>query len=133
MASTPPVSGDVIHGDKHVNQTAGGDIVGGDKLTHTGSGHIFAGSGPVVVVQPPASPASARDRANQLLLLQKVKTFWIAGVLERSIHTTFLLELGRELRTDAIDHPWASVLELPDAESRPLPAGLSDLAVFDQA
>lgn len=139
MTSEPPseisgsVAGDVVGGDKTVTQTAGGDIVGGDKITHAGSGHIFAGSGPVVVVQPAASASTARDRANQLLLLQKVKAFWIAGVLERSVHSAFLIELGRELRTDAIDHPWASVLEVPDAESRPLPKNVSDLAVFEEA
>ncbi len=127
------VSGDVGGGDKTVTQTAGGDIVGGDKLTHTGTGHIFAGSGDVLVIQPQLSPASARDRANLRALLNKVKTFWIEGVLERSVHDAFLLELGLELRAEAVDHPWASVLELPDASRRELPPGTPVSQVFEEA
>lgn len=139
MSVDPPihiegsVGGDVVGGNQTITQTAGGDIVGGDKLTHTGTGHIFAGTGDVLIVQPQLSPATTRDRADLRLLLNKVTTFWIEGVLERSVHNAFLLELGLELRADAVDHPWASVLELPDATRRPLPPNTPVNDIFEQS
>jgi DNA polymerase III delta prime subunit len=132
MSDGGSVSGDVVGGDKIVNTTAGGDIVGGHKVTQTGSGNIFTGAGNVLVVQPQLSPAGTRERANLLQLLRKVKTFWIESVLERSLHQAYLLELGLNLRAEAVDHPWANVLEMPNA-SRPIPAGTPISQVFEDA
>jgi len=74
-------------------------------------------------------PAEARDRANQLILLQKVRQFWIEGVLEQSIHRQAPIEVARETRPDAVTHPWQQILELPDQAGRPLAAdqGIGDL------
>ncbi len=49
-----------------------GDVVGRDKI--------------IINLPPPLPPAEAKDRANLLILLRKVKTFWIEGVLEKSVH-----------------------------------------------
>jgi hypothetical protein len=105
MQNNDNVAGDVVSGDKIVTTTAGGDIVGGHKVTQTGTGNIFTASGDVLVIQPQLSPASARERAGLLQLLKKVKTFWIEGVLERSVYRAYLLELGLDRRTTAIEHP----------------------------
>jgi len=53
-------------------------------------------------------------------------------VLERSVHGTALLALGKELQLDAVAHPWASVLELPDQTSRRLAVGDTMSEVFDE-
>ena len=46
---------------------------------------------------PPLSPAEARNRHHLSILLNKIKTFWIEGVLEKSVHTTVSLDLGKEV------------------------------------
>jgi len=78
------------------------------------------------------APAEAKDHANLLILLHKVRQFWIEGVLEQSIHGEALIALGKETQPEAIEHPWAQVLELPDQVSRTLPPGQAIGAVFDE-
>ncbi len=47
---------------------------------------------------PPSSlpPAETKERYDLDILLNKVKTFWIEGVLEKSIHNIALIDLGKE-------------------------------------
>lgn len=92
----------------------------------TGTDHPVRAA-PVSTTTAPAAvslsalpPAEARERANQLILLQKVRQFWIEGVLDQSIHRQSLIAVARETRPDAVAHPWQQVLELPDQASRPL-------------
>ena len=40
------------------------------------------------------------------LLLDKVKNFWIVGVLEKSLINSYELNLGKEVRYDLIEDPW---------------------------
>ncbi|MBF0303293.1 MAG: adenylate/guanylate cyclase domain-containing protein [Desulfamplus sp.] len=61
-----------------------------------------------VVISEPLS----EDRNNLLILLDKVKNFWIEGVLEKSLYNNIRIELGREYRPDAVEHPWENVLEV---------------------
>jgi hypothetical protein len=77
-----------------------------------GQGNIFSGSGPVTVnINNPAplAPTDAETRRNIRILLLKVKTFWIEDVLEKSVHNAAMLDLGKELRTEAVDHPWGTI------------------------
>jgi hypothetical protein len=73
-----------------------------------------------------------RDRTRELVLLQKVRQFWIEGVLERSLHHQSLISLGRDARPEAIDHPWEQVLELPDRAGRLVEPGRGIGALFDE-
>ncbi len=95
-----------------------GDVVGRDKIT--------------INLPPPLPPAEAKDRANLLILLRKVKTFWIEGVLEKSVHNAVLLELGKETRPEAVEHPWGMVLELPDQTNQVLPPGTKIIDIFEK-
>jgi len=95
-----------------------GDVVGRDKIT--------------INLPPPLPPAEAKDRANLLILLHKVKTFWVEGVLEKSLHNTVLLELGKETKPEAVDHPWGMVLELPDQTNQVLPSGTKIIDIFEK-
>jgi hypothetical protein len=53
------------------------------------------------------------DRFSNLAILRdKVKQFWIQGVLEHSIPQQAVIALGRELIPDAVESPWAGVVEL---------------------
>jgi hypothetical protein len=95
-----------------------GDVVGRDKIT--------------INLPPPLPPAEAKDRANLLILLRKVKTFWIEGVLEKSVHNAVLLELGKETKPEAVEHPWEMVLELPDQTNQVLPSGTKIIEIFEK-
>ena len=62
-------------------QVVGGDFIGRDQIIT----HIYEAP------PPPLPPAEARERHDLSILLNKVKTFWIEGVLEKSIHTIALI------------------------------------------
>jgi DNA polymerase III delta prime subunit len=53
---------------------------------------------------------SSRKRRKKLILLQKVRNFWIGGVLERSLQLGMHLELALLREDDTVDHPWREVV-----------------------
>lgn len=106
------ISGSSIQtGDISSNMTAGEDVVGRDKIIT----NIYESP------PPPLPPAEAKERHDLGILLNKVKTFWIEGVLEKSIHTIALIDLGKESQAEAVAHAWEQVLELPDQNRQTLP------------
>ncbi|MBV9230732.1 MAG: protein kinase, partial [Chloroflexi bacterium] len=74
--------------------------------------------------------ATQRDRQT---LLRKVYSFWINGVLSRSLHGAALMTLGLETQPDAVANPWHLVLQHPDTAPRPLPTGTRIQEVYDDA
>ena len=58
---------------------------------------------------------------------------WIKGVLEKSVHEAALLELGLELREEAVDNPWRMVIDGPDQTQQTLPRGRKIKDIFDEA
>ena len=60
-----------------------------------------------------------------------MKQFWVEGVLEQSVQHEALINLGKETKADAVEHPWEQVLELPDAAGKPLPADTRIKDVFE--
>ncbi len=81
---------------------------------------------------PSLSPAEAKERHDLGILLNKVRTFWIEGVLEKSIHTIALIDLGKETQAEAVAHAWEQVLELPDQSRQTLPPGKKISHIFDE-
>jgi serine/threonine protein kinase/GTPase SAR1 family protein len=73
------------------------------------------------------------SRTNRQRLLKKVRTFWIAGVLERSLYGNALVALGLEEQPDVVASPWQLVLHHPTSVPRPLPAGTHITEVYDAA
>lgn len=63
------------------------------------------------------------ERKKHLILLEKVKQFWVEGVLEKSVQGAMLLALNGRSYNQAIDQPWqrvvGSVSPLPDREAHP--------------
>jgi hypothetical protein len=59
------------------------------------------------------SLAEKKERDEQLILLRKVKQFWVKGVLENSVHGQALIDLGREEWSETKAQPWEQILELP--------------------
>ncbi|MFO7678530.1 MAG: NACHT domain-containing protein [Chloroflexota bacterium] len=102
---------------------------------------IFPGAKPV----PPAIPETTSsqspvsltpERRKQLILLEKVKRFWVEGVLEKSVQGSLLLNLNGRSYDDAVDQPWkrviGSVPPLPvETETAVSPPSLS--ALFHQS
>ncbi|MCP4428785.1 MAG: protein kinase [Chloroflexi bacterium] len=63
----------------------------------------------------PSSELSASltpERRNQLILLEKVKNFWIRGVLEKLEEDTPLIDLAWRRCDEQIDHPWSGMLDM---------------------
>ena len=59
---------------------------------------------------PPPIPHSSQTYRNRQALLNKVRRFWLEGVLDRSLHGQVLLTLGLEDRPAAISPPLANHL-----------------------
>ncbi|MGB7440822.1 MAG: protein kinase [Coleofasciculaceae cyanobacterium] len=57
------------------------------------------------------------------ILLNKVKNYWIKGVLETSLHGRALIELGLEESLDLVTRPWQVAWGNPDDCQQTLPAG----------
>lgn len=114
------------------NTSAQGDIVGGDKITIgeiVGSNIAIGRGARVEVYNHPLPPAEQRLRRDLTILLRNVETAWVKGALENSVHDAALLDLGKDVRSEAVDHPWEIVLGKPDEPDEELPAGtrISDI------
>lgn len=76
-------------------------------------------------------PSTSEGR-NRHQTLKNVRTFWIEGVLENSLHGAALLELGMQQEVGMVDHPWASLLRIPGLSDRTLPPDTGISNVFDK-
>lgn len=59
----------------------------------------------------PAQERIAHNVTNRSRMLDKVKAFWIDGVLEQSVHGAALIELGMEQSHESVNNPWNTVLQ----------------------
>jgi DNA polymerase III delta prime subunit len=75
------------------------------------------------------APQAYRHRQ---ILLNKVRNYWVKGVLETSLHDKVLLELGLEERFDAVNHPWGMMWETPEQPRQALPPGMRVIHKFDE-
>lgn len=98
----------------------------GIRLGGDGLGLGFGGS-----TQPTGGKYSQQTYRNRQALLNKVRRFWIEGVLERSLHGQVLLTLGLEERPDAIALPWQITYATPGQSAQPLPPGTQVSHVFE--
>ncbi|HAO11019.1 MAG TPA: signal transduction protein [Planktothrix sp. UBA8407] len=71
------------------------------------------------------SPQAYRNRQ---ALLNKVKNYWVKGVLEGSLSNRARIELGLEERLDAVQLDW----ETPEQPRRSLPKGTKAINQFDK-
>ena len=62
----------------------------------------------IIMSQP--SAAVTPERRKQMILLEKVRQFWVEGVLEKSVQGAMLLELNGRSYNKAIDQPWQHVI-----------------------
>jgi len=73
------------------------------------------------------------SRTNRQRLLKKVRAFWIAGVLEHSLHGAALVALGLEEQPEAVANPWQLALHQPAGAPYPLSVGTRITEVYDAA
>lgn len=79
------------------------------------------------------STEEQRTQRNRQIMLERVKEFWVEGVLENSLHGQVLIELGMEERPVQVDNrPWDMLLQTPKRPPRPLPQGTKMVQVFDE-
>lgn len=74
---------------------------------------------------------TGQEYRQRKVLLSKVKEYWIEGVLEKSLYTQAMIELGLEKRLDAVKQP-LSDLEVSEESRQNLPMGTGAIDVFNQ-
>ena len=65
-------------------------------------------------------------------MLDKIRRFWIDGVLDRSLHGQTLLELGKVVHPEHVAYPWDIVLEHPALMPSEVPPEIPIIELFDQ-
>jgi serine/threonine protein kinase len=86
------------------------------------------------IITPPRQPQTltpALPNQNRQRLLQRVRSFWITGVLEQSLHGAALMALGLQEQPDAIPNPWHLIMQHPQSAPQSLPTGTRILQVYD--
>lgn len=89
------------------------------------------------LVKVDTAPTSAAKTINQQeyrwrrVLLDKVKKFWINGVLEKSLHTQVLIDLGLEERSEFVQNRLSEVEEFPSDSVQVFPAGITTADIFE--
>ncbi|HVF58809.1 MAG TPA: CHAT domain-containing protein [Thermoanaerobaculia bacterium] len=89
---------------------------------------------PAAPARPSPAPAVAAPDARKglLILLRKVRQFWIEGVLERSLQRSARLDLGMEIVGGATASPFGAVSDTADAGAAAVPAGRRVAEVFEE-
>ncbi|MBD2337377.1 NACHT domain-containing protein [Calothrix sp. FACHB-156] len=90
---------------------------------------------PAAAALPPISVAPSltqQEYRQRQVLLNKVKEYWVKGVLETSLHTRALIELGLQERLDLVQRPFHEVAEFPEISATALAEGTSVSTVFEQ-
>jgi DNA polymerase III delta prime subunit len=76
---------------------------------------------------------SASDAHNRQAMLNRVRDFWVKGVLESSLHEEARIDLGLEEQRDAVaERPWDVILRTPDRPDCVLPRGTKISNVFER-
>ncbi|NES06667.1 MAG: NACHT domain-containing protein, partial [Okeania sp. SIO2F4] len=73
-----------------------------------------------------------QEYRNCQILLNKVKNYWVKGVLETSLHGKVLIELGLEERKNAVNRPWGLLWEDLGNPQQELPPGTRIIDKFDE-
>ena len=86
----------------------------------------------VAALSPNASePLSKQEYRWRQVLIDKVKHYWIEGVLEKSLHNQALIDLGLEERAQAIASPLIGVGEFSEEAAQIFPSGTQATDLFD--
>ena len=92
-----------------------GDVTGRDKITN----NII---NQTIIKNTTTSPEDESVRRQRAVLLEKVENRWVKRALEHSVHGAALLELGKEVHSGLVEHPWEMNLRVPGKDERRVPA-----------
>jgi tetratricopeptide (TPR) repeat protein len=76
-------------------------------------------------------PEAQRERRNRRILMNRVREFWIEGVLENSVQSVALIELGKEELADAVEPVCEMVVLTPAGTNRSFPSGKRIIDIFE--
>lgn len=94
--------------------------------------HVLA-AGPAAPLPPDRrAPRAAARPGDETILLERVRSFWIEGVLERSLNEELRIELAKDERPAAVDRGFELVVERLDENEQPLEAGVSIEDYFER-
>ena len=106
--------------DQYINQIEGGVGV----LNVYGSVHVDRAA------NKEAKQISRQEYRWRKVLLDRVKNFWIDGVLTKSLHTQVLMNLGLEERKNLVQNPLSEVEEFPSDTKQLFPEGTTISKIF---
>jgi transcriptional regulator with XRE-family HTH domain len=70
---------------------------------------------------------------NRHRMLKRVRSRWIKGILEHSLHRAALIVLGLGEQPDAVENPWHLAIQESNLPPHPLPPGTRITHVYDEA
>jgi hypothetical protein len=76
-------------------------------------------------------PRQSLAQCNRQQMLEKVRTYWITGVLQDSLAHEILIALDMAERPEAVLRPLDLLVQRPDQGDRPLPPGTRIIEVFE--
>lgn len=88
--------------------------------------------GQVIVNAFRLSGGERLDQRNRQAMLRRVKSFWISGVLEKSLHGLALLDLGMVEQPAVVENPLNMVLATLEQAQQAVPPGTPILDLFDR-
>ncbi|NEO83641.1 MAG: NACHT domain-containing protein [Spirulina sp. SIO3F2] len=87
---------------------------------------------PTTASKQQALPLKRQDYRDRQILINKVRNFWIKGVLETSLHRRALIDLDLERRSDAVEHPWGLDWESLGEARQAVRPGTKTIDLFDE-
>jgi eukaryotic-like serine/threonine-protein kinase len=78
-------------------------------------------------------PSEELESRTRKAMLERVEGYWVKGVLEHSLHSVGLLDLGMSEDATAVEHPWDMSLYTPDQTRSPLASGEKITHLFDHS
>ena len=71
-------------------------------------------------------PTSPEER-NRQAMLDNVRSFWVEGVLENSLHHAAMIDLGLKAESGAVDNPWDTLLRTPSGDESIMEGNILDV------
>jgi eukaryotic-like serine/threonine-protein kinase len=78
-------------------------------------------------------PSEELESRTRKAMLERVEGYWVKGVLEQSLHSVGLLDLGMTEDATAVEHPWEMSVFTPSQTRTPLPPGEKIIHLFDSS
>ena len=76
---------------------------------------------------------SLQTDKNRQRMIERVQSFWIDGVLNRSLHCAVLIAVGLYEQPDAVINPWRLLMQETEQPARSLPPDTHITQVYDDA